>query len=441
MPRPAPAIIAKPAPPPAAPEPLPLNPPAQQKPAPVPKVPLKSLPPDQRRELRERFMVRGLQILFVLGLADIGVWLVPVLWMNLFVNIGFCVANLGVIGFVLSKAQSHLSASANELSEYEKKRVSRVLLGLFIIFIVPLHEVLGIYPLGYTGTWSTYGPVIGMVNPLLMLGGALMVAFNIQQSRERLGYFVIWRNGALFLVFPPLFGLVQTGVPFLVYPEWFHATLGMVGGTVMAIALVIKRQRDRQFAELENALRLGEEYAARGQTAQAIAQYDSAINTAHTLFSHLIFNPDTPFAQVRVPPAYGEPWFRKARVLMKLDDPRANRKALAIFEMIIEMDPQNQVALLNEAELLSHLGEHEQALRAVDRVLSLVPNHPDALKLRPAILEGARLAAETREKETEAEDAESVFGPARPDAAPPAAQTAASPPPGIPPPEEDFETI
>jgi tetratricopeptide (TPR) repeat protein len=124
---------------------------------------------------------------------------------------------------------------------------------------------------------------------------------------------------------------------------------------------------------------------------------------------------------------------------------KRTKKALAIFDMIIEMDPQNQVALLNAAELLSESGEHEAALRAVDRVLALVPNHPDALKLRSAVVEAGRAAAEAREKEAAAEDAESVFGGApRPAAAPAfAAGAPATPaqPPAVSAPEDDFETI
>jgi tetratricopeptide (TPR) repeat protein len=185
-------------------------------------------------------------------------------------------------------------------------------------------------------------------------------------------------------------------------------------------------------------MKWGDEYAARGQPEQAVAQYDSAINMAHTLFSHLIFNPDAPYAQVRVPPAYSEPWFRKGRLLAKM---KRTKKAIAIFEMILEMDPQNQVALLNEAELLSETGEHEAALRTVDRVLAIVPNHPDGVRLRATIVEAARASAEAKEKEAEAEDAESVFGPARPAPAVAPAAQATSPPPSVPPPEDDFETI
>jgi hypothetical protein len=440
-PRPAPVKTAGP-PPAAAPRPLPLPPPARTKPVHVPKVPLKSLSPDQRRTLREQFMKQGLYILAALGVADLVVWVVPLLWSNLIFNLSMCIANFAVIGYVLMRAQAHLGASASELSEYEKKRGTRVLLGLLLIFLVPFHEVIGLYPLGYTGTWSTYGGFVGMINPVLMLAGALVVAFNVQQSRERLGYFVIWRNGGLLLAFPPIFAIIQLGLPVLIFPEWFHATLGMVGGTVMVMALMIKGQREKQFSELENAMRWGDEYAARGQTEQAIAQYDAAINMAHTLFSHLIFNPDSPYAQVRVPPAYSEPWFRKGRLLARM---KRTKKALAIFDMIIEMDPQNQVALLNEAELLSQSGEHEGALRAVDRVLALVPNHPDAVKLRAAVVEAGRAAAEEREKEAEAEDAESVFGTAPRRTAVPA-YTAPGPglqgiPPPVPAPEDDFETI
>jgi hypothetical protein len=441
-PKPQPPVETRPAPPPAAPPtPLPLPAQARPKPAPVPKVPLKSLSPDQRRALREEFMKKGLYYLAGIGAADLVVWLAS-LWTNIILNLAMVIANFAFIGFVLMKAQSHIAASAGELSEYERKRGSRVLLGLFIIWFVPVHEVVGLYPLGYAGTWNTYGTLVGMINPALMLAGALIVAFNVQQSRERLGYFVIWRNGAVMLVFPPVFALVQLGLPFLIYPEWFHATLGMVGATVMMIALVIKGQREKQFAELDNAMKWAEEYQNRGENDRAIAQYDSAINMAHTLFSHLIFNPDAPYAQVRVPPAYSEPWFRKGRLLAKM---QRTKKALAIFDMIVEMDPQNQVALLNQAELLSDAGEHEAALRSVDRVLAIVPNHPDAVRLRSGIVEKAREAAETREKEAEAEDAESVFGPARPAAAAAAAapvQMAAAPAPmAVPPPEDDFETI
>jgi len=421
----------------AAPPPGPPSAAPRARPAIVPRVPLKTLPADQRRALRERFMKKGLYILAGLGAADLVVWLLPLLWTNFIVNLSMVVAKFIAIGFVLGRAQSHLGASVNELSEYERKRGMRVLVGLLLISVVPLHEVLGLYPLGYTGTWGTYGGFVGMINPAIMLAGSLIVAFNVQQSRERLGYFVIWRNGAVLLMFPPAFALLQVGVPVLLSPEWFHATLGMVGGTVMVIALVLRTQRDRQFAELENALKWGDEYAARGQPEQALAQYDSAINMAHTLFSHLIFNIDNPSAQVRVPPAYSEPWFRKGRLLAKIG---RTKKALAIFDMILEMDPQNQVALLNEAELLSRSGEHEGALRAVDRVLAIVPDHPDGLRLKATFVEAARLAAEERQSERDAEDAESVFGPSGRARPAPEAAAPAPPPPGEPP-EGGFETI
>jgi len=176
-----------------------------------------------------------------------------------------------------------------------------------------------------------------------------------------------------------------------------------MGGTVMGIAFVLKNQRDKQFSEMENAMRWGDELAARGQLEQAIVQYDSAINMAHTLYSHLIFNPDSPYLSVRVPPAYSEPWFRKGRALARL---QRHKKALAIFDMIVEMDPINQIALLNEAEIMTEMGDFPGALGAVDRVLKIVPDHPDALRMRLSIAAAARRAAEDAER---AEDAEMVF--------------------------------
>ncbi len=407
----------------------------------VPRAALKTLPPEDRRRLRENFMKQGAYILMGLGAADLVVWLVPLAWMNLIVNLAMCIANLGVIGVILARAQAHLGASSGELSAYERKMDGRVLLGLFIILIVPFHEVLGLYPLGYYGSsWTTYGSFVGMINPLIMLAGAFTVAYYTQQSRERLGYFAIWRNGALLLLLPPIFALMQLGLPILIYPEWFHATLGLIGGTVMGIAFILKNQRDKQFVELENAMKWGDEYVARGQLDRAVQQYDRAINMAHTLFSHLIFNPDSPYAQVRVPPAYSEPWFRKGRLLLRMKRPK---KALAIFDMITEMDPNNQVALLNEAEILTQTGEHESALRAVDRVLAIVPDHPDALKLRATIVDAARTAAEQRELAEDAETAESVFGTAGPGAGDQGQGTATAPVPRDPGllPEEGFETI
>ena len=384
------------------------------RPAAPPKPSLKSLPPEVRRALREKFMVKGSQLLVGLGIADAIVWAVPILWMNLWVNLGMCLANLVVIGWVMAKAQPHLDAGRPEMSDYEKKRVKNVLMGLGIILIVPIHEVLNIFPLGYySPSWSSYGPA-GLVNPVIMLFGAMIAAFNIQQSREKMGYFAVWRNGALILVLAPVLSLVQVGLPILVYPEWFNETIGLLGGTVMGIAFVLKNQRDKQFAELDNAMRLGEELEARGQLEQAITAYDGAINSAHTLFSHLIFNPDSPYVAVRVPPAYSEPWFRKGRVLARL---RKHKKALAIFDMIIEMDPNNQIALLNEAEIMTDMGEYAGATRAVERVLKLVPEHPDALRMRATIAVAARKAAEEAER---SEAAETVFntGPKAPPPAP-----------------------
>jgi tetratricopeptide (TPR) repeat protein len=348
--------------------------------------------------------------LFGLGVADLVVWWVPLLWTNLWMNFGMCIANLVVIVAVLVTAQPHLDVGRAEMSEYERKRASGVLKGLMIIMLVPIHEVLGWLPLGYySPSWSSYG-WLGLLNPAAMLLGAMVVAFNVQRSRERMGYFAIWRNGVIILVLAPCFALIQLAVPILVYPEWFHQTVGLMGGTVMVIAFVLKRQRDRQLSELETAMRRGDELAARGQLEQAIDQYDMAINMAHTLFSHLIFNPDSPSMSVRVPPAYSEPWFRKGRVLVRRGRPD---KALAIFEMIIEMDPSNQIALLNASEVMVAMGDFKGALAAVDRVLRIVPGHPDALRMKTAIEEAARKAAEDEER---AQAAETVFvsAPARP---------------------------
>lgn len=376
---------------------------APARPAAPPKPSLKSLAPDERRARREKLMVKGSQYLVALGIADAVVWAFPLLWTNLWVNLGMCLANLIVIGWVLMNAQPHLDAGKPEMSEFEKMRVTRVLMGLGIILIVPIHEVLNLFPLGYySPSWSSYGP-LGLVNPIIMLVGAMIAAFNIQQSRERMGYFAIWRNGAMLLVLAPVFALVQVGLPILAYPEWFNETIGLLGGTVMGIAFVLKNQRDKQFAELDHAIRMGDELAARGQLDQAIVQYDSAINSAHTLFSHLIFNLDSPYVPVRVPPAYSEPWFKKGRALARL---KRYKKALAIFDMIIEMDPSNQIALLNEAEVMTEMGDFAGALRAVDRVLKLVPDHPDAIRMRALIAIAARRAAEEAER---AEAAETVF--------------------------------
>jgi len=378
---------------------------ARGRPPAPPKPSLRSLPPEQRRALREKLMEKAFWYLIPLGLVDIIVWAVPLLWTNLIVNLAMCFANIAVIGLLLLKAQPHMDIGRAEMSSFEKKRAAGVMWGLLVIMLVPIHEVLNLYPLGYySPSWSTYG-WLGLVNPGLMLLGAMLAAFNIQGSRERMGYFAIWRNGVLLLLLAPLFALIQIAAPVLVYPEWFHQTVGLIGGTVLVIGLMLKRQRDRQFAELETAMRWGDEFSARGQLEQAIVQYDTAINMAHTLFSHLIFNPDSPYLSVRVPPAYSEPWFRKGRTLVRLG---RHKKALAIFEMIIEMDPANQIALLNAAEVMADMGDFSGALGATDRVLRIVAGHPDALKLRDSIAEQARRAAEERER---AEAAETVFGP------------------------------
>ena len=392
---------------PAPPSSRPLFGAARSPPAP-PKPSLKSLPPEQRRALRDDLMKKAL-LYYLLPLAvwDVIVWAIPLLWTNLLVNLAMCLANLVVIIYVaVLKAGPHMEAGRAEMSAHEKKRVSGVMWGLLIIMSVPLREVFGILPLGYySPSWSTYG-FLGLVNPGLMITGAMIAAFNIQASRERIGYFAIWRTGAGLLMFAPLLALLQLAVPILVYPEWFHQTVGLIGGTVMVIAIMLKGQREKQFKELDDAMRWGDELSARGQLEQAIVQYDAAINMAHTLYSHLIFNPDSPYLAVRVPPAYSEPWFRKGRALVRLG---RHKKALAIFEMIIEMDPANQIAILNASEVMTDMGDFNGALAAVDRVLRIVPGHPDALRLRDSIAAAARKAAEDKER---AEAAETVFGPA-----------------------------
>ena len=394
-------------PPMPAPQPAPAA-----RPVPVPQAPPKPLTPEEKRAMREKYMVKGSQILLGLGIADAvvfgaGLWaLAPPIGLS--VNLSMCLATLIGIGIVVMKSGSHASAARTEMSEVEGKKVGWTLLGAFIILIVPIKESFGgVAPIiawgYYSASWSAYGWV-GILNPLILLGGSMMVALGVQGSRERIGYYTVWKNGVTVLVIAPLFSLLHALVPILVAVDWFNQTVGLVGASLMIIAFWMQRQRNKQFSELEAAMRSGDDMANRGQLDQAKAQYDVAIGMAHTLYSHLIYNPDAPYAQVRVPPAYSEPWFRKGRVLARM---RNYRKAVAIFDMIIEMDPTNQVALLNRAEILAEMRDFEGSLRSVDRVLQIVPGHPDALRLRATIAETARKDAEEREKAIEAE---SVFG-------------------------------
>jgi hypothetical protein len=351
--------------------------PARQAPAPKPAPMAKPEKPVNWLEKREQSMGKITMYLLLLGFIDIVLSFVAGLrllggWLGLAIHLANLVALI-----VIGSHASRIGARARDtVCQNEQRNINRFNIGILLILTVPLYEVWGIWRVGegfvdpgyYGGEWC-------IVNWVIIFAGVLFMVRGLYLARERLTYYKVWNLGIWLLLLAPLHGIIhhftfEMGA--LVFPYFFMESVVMVAAVVIAVAFGMKGYLSLQFKELEEATNRGNALIEQGRYRAAIEEFDRAIEIGHNLYSQYFYDALTARQAQRLPAQYGIPWLRKGDAVAQLG---RSRKAVAIYDIILELDPTNEVVWNRRGEVLVKMGRYKDALQCFDNALKYMPTY------------------------------------------------------------------
>lgn len=410
LPPPARAPPPQPAPPPAAVRREPPVTPPQRPPLPGPPLPQSALrtpqfapvppppalPPVPLSTKRARAMKNSTVALMGLGVFDIIVSVTSLFPAGLgLLSLVPTFVNLGVLLGLAVYALSLLPATMDELTLYEGGNMKLVLGGVVVILVVPFHETYNLFAVGY------YAPPWNFFNYILLVLGTYFVTKGILRSRERGASFGVWAAGLVVLILAPVHNLIDGLVPGFLLSVWYlDTTLALFAAVLFGAGFALLSIREKQSARLESVMADVKQFGEYNRLPEALDRCDEAIAIAHDLYSHLL-EPDETGAQrqVRLPPAYWEPWVRKSLILARS---RRVSKALALLDMLLEIDGSNPHVWFAKGEILAGAERHAEAVYSYDQSIRLEPANALFRQKREAAAEIAKKAANQPEESPKA---------------------------------------
>jgi tetratricopeptide (TPR) repeat protein len=180
-------------------------------------------------------------------------------------------------------------------------------------------------------------------------------------------------TGALDALSP---AVLAPGLTILNFQPFFSYSVSALFIVVVLLVFMLKKRLGEMYKALEDQTKRGEDLFKAGRYKEAMDSFDIAIDEGHEIFSQYFYDPDSPRASsVRLPSQYGIPWLRKGDILVQLRKPR---KAIAIYDVILELDPRNEVVWNRKGEVLLAMGKFQDAIRCFDMALSAVPTYAKA---------------------------------------------------------------
>jgi tetratricopeptide (TPR) repeat protein len=193
--------------------------------------------------------------------------------------------------------------------------------------------------------------------------------------REKRTVYTLYITAMGILVLAPLMGTLHYASMGLWNIDYFMMTIGSYSGVLFGAAMISRNYLNGQYALLDSETKLGNQLFDMGRVPEAIPHYDTAISVGHHLFSNYFYDPESG-ALARLPPTYGVPWLRKGDALAKMGK---GRKALAIYDILLELDPRAEVVWNRKGELLLSMGKLAAAIECFNEALKIVPTYDKAL--------------------------------------------------------------
>jgi tetratricopeptide (TPR) repeat protein len=363
----------------------------------VPQAPAKPQAPIDYTVKREQVMYKFTLYIVILGVVNLIMgYAVPSIMAlaGQYTTIwaGNVLLNIVVMGLIIAFALytgGMVEKSPDKTTLIEDKNLGRINMGIGALLLIFVIQVLGINraipglpdPGNYNTGWS-------FIYMLFAFPGIVWLAKGLYTMREKLSYFKVWRFGLWTLVLAPVTGAIDAlspvavpvGTTILNYQSYFASSLSALFLVVVVIAFGLKQRLGGMYKALEDETKRGEDLFKAGRYREAMESFDRAIDDGHELFSQYFYDPDAPrLSTVRLPSQYGIPWLRKGDIFVQLRKPR---KAIAIYDVILELDPKNEVVWNRKGEVLLSMGKFQDAIRCFDQALSAVPAYQKAVQNR-----------------------------------------------------------
>jgi tetratricopeptide (TPR) repeat protein len=342
---------------------------------------------------REAVMMKFTMYIVIIGLVSFAFSyaigpLLGALKYGTYTYMGHVLLNLVVLGIIAGIALytgSLADKSTDRTTPVEARNLGRIYTGVGILLFIFLIQVFGIHraipgvpdPGNYNSEWSIFYVII-------LLIGLVFVVKGLYGVREKLSYYKLWRSGIWILLLAPLTGMIDAFSPvalevgaILNYQRYFAYSVSSLFMIIAILSFMLKNHLTLRYKELEDETSRGEDLFKAGRYRAAMEHFDNAIDIGHDLFSQYFYDPDAPRIQVRLPAQYGIPWLRKGDVLLQMNRPR---KAIAIYDVILELDPKNEVVWNRKGEILLAMGKYDDANRCFDQALSAVPTYAKAIQ-------------------------------------------------------------
>ncbi|MEW5760493.1 MAG: hypothetical protein AB1779_06990 [Candidatus Thermoplasmatota archaeon] len=318
-------------------------------------------------ETRNKAMFISVCVLVILGVSNFFLeffgLIFVIVYANLFTLGGLIFVNIGL-----------LATSMEEMSYYEGRNMRNAAIGLVFLLLIPFHEAYNIFPLGfYTPPWHPLNFFIGII-------GVALISYGIFLSKESTGFFSIYFLGLFTLFFCAIDNFINQYYPLLDI-AFHNIAMISIGSTIIIISFLMYFYRNVQVKALEKAMSYGNLLYDSKQYSIGIEQFDNAIILSHSLYSHLLhetyYDVYSQRLQSKIPKIYIDPWVKKGEGLVKLGK---NRKAMAIFDMLIEIAPSCDDAWYYKGIINARIGKRNEAKACFESAIAINQNNINAIE-------------------------------------------------------------
>ena len=180
--------------------------------------------------------------------------------------------------------------------------------------------------------------------------------------------------------------LCLTGWERLASTFWWTGSFIAISIGFVLMAIMVRQMRADQYQQLDKVLEKSDKAFANRRFDEAQRFYSEAITLTHTLYADVVFSGRNPRERggTSIPQEYFRPWIGKAKCLAltgKL------RKALAIYDLMLEVDPDNSIVWFDRGRILVAEKRYAEAYISFDRAVKLDPNLAQAKEKRNEVLD------------------------------------------------------
>jgi tetratricopeptide (TPR) repeat protein len=294
------------------------------------------------------------------------------------------VFGLGAAMFLWMRAVAVSGHIRERVSPAEQSGLSYIKLGVLLFWLVPLVGSFGYY-VGIVFQSSNMHWIFYVIVGL----GALAILKGLAGSKERGSFYQIYMFG--------VYGIIVATIPMafsflgdlLASSFWWTGSFIMISVGFILMAIMVRQMRADQYQQLDKVLEKSDKSFANRRFDEAQKHYSEAITLTHTLYADVVFSGRNPRERggTSIPQEYFRPWIGKAKCLAltgKL------RKALAIYDLMLEVDPDNAPVWFDRGRILVAEKRHAEAYISFDRAVKLDPNLNLAKEKRTEVLDVIR---------------------------------------------------